>query len=89
MLGWTGQTVQGGPIPCALLPDYETYLWARPWWGFAFAFRAGDGKCRAVRREGGGELITSSWADMKRLLAEERCERPVDADSWAGETLLA
>lgn len=85
MLGWTGQTVQGGLPPCTLLADYELYRWACWWWGFAFEFSIRGQKCRAVRRDDGGELITSSWADMKQLLAEEWCERPVDAAAWAEE----
>jgi hypothetical protein len=72
-----------------LCPDYQLFLWARLWWGFAFAFRVEDGKCKAARRDGRGELVTSSWCDMKRLLADGWCERPVDAASWADETLPA
>jgi len=84
--GWTGQAGFGGVMPSASWPDYQLFLWARLWWGFAFAFQVEDGKCKAARRDGCGELVTSSWCDMKRALEEEWCERPVDAASWADET---
>jgi hypothetical protein len=57
--------------------------------GFAFRFRVEGGKCKAVRRDGRGELAASSWCDMKRLLADEWCERSADAASRVDETLLA
>jgi hypothetical protein len=34
----------------------------------------------------GGDLVTSSWCNMKRLLADEWYERPVDAASWTDQT---
>jgi hypothetical protein len=90
MQGYTGQSGFADLIPAALLPDYRLFLLVRLWWGFAFTFRAGDGKCLAVRRDGGGELVTGSWCEMKRLLADEWCERPVDRAAWTDdETLLA
>jgi hypothetical protein len=87
--GWTGQAGFDWVMPIALWPDYQPFLWARLWWGFAFRFRVENGKCKAVRRDGRGELVTNSWCDMKRLLANEWGERPVDAASWVDETLLA
>jgi hypothetical protein len=60
----------------------------RIWWRFAFIFRVEDGKCKAVRRDVRGELITSSWAGMKQLLVDEWCERPVDAASWTDDEVL-
>jgi hypothetical protein len=71
MQGWTGHAGRAGVMPGALYPDYQLFLWARLWWGFAFRFRVEDGTCKAVRRDGRGELVTSSWCDMKRLLADE------------------
>jgi hypothetical protein len=79
--GWTGQTGHAGGMPSALCPDYQLFSWAR-WWGFAFAYRVEDGKCTAAYRDGRGELVTSSWCDIKLLLADDWCERPVDAAPW-------
>ena len=87
--GWTGQAAFGGVLPSALVPDYQTYLWTRLWWGFAFVLSVENGTCKAARRDGRGELVASSWRDMKRLLADQWCERPVDAASWLDEALLA
>jgi hypothetical protein len=90
MQGYTGQSGFAGLIPAALLPDYRLFLWVRLWWGFAFTFRVRNGKCLAVRLDGSGDLVTSSWCEMKRLLADEWCERPVDRAVWTDdETLLA
>jgi hypothetical protein len=50
--GWTGQAAFGGALPSALVPDYQTYLWARLWRGFAFVLSVEDGKCKAARRTG-------------------------------------
>ena len=89
MRGWTGQAGHAGLMLSAWYPDYQLFLWTRMWWGFAFTFRVEDSSCKAARRDTGGELVTSSWCDMKRLLADEWCKRPVDAASWTGETGLA
>jgi hypothetical protein len=87
--GWTGRAGFGGVLPSALVSDYQLYQWARLWWGHAFVIKMEAGKCKAIRRDGLGELVSSSWCDMKWLLADEWCERPVDAASWVDETLLA
>jgi hypothetical protein len=42
--GWTGQAAFGGALPSVLVPDYQTYLRARLWRGFAFVLSVEDGK---------------------------------------------
>jgi hypothetical protein len=69
-------------MPSALCPDYQLVLVGAAVVGFAFAYRVEDGKCTAAYRDGRGELVTSSWCDMKLLLADDWCERPVDAAPW-------
>jgi hypothetical protein len=42
--GWTGLAAFGGVLLSASVPDYQIYLWARLWWGFAFVLSVEDGK---------------------------------------------